>query len=51
MAVMRAIEKYEFEGSVLGMFDTKTIILAGIYNRRSPDWEAYCAASHCVDPP
>jgi hypothetical protein len=31
------------------MFETKTLILDGTYNRRSPDWEAYCAASHCVD--
>jgi hypothetical protein len=50
MAVRRAIEKYEFEGSVLGMFDTKTLILDGIYNRRSPDWEVHCAAGQC-DPP
>jgi hypothetical protein len=50
MAVRRAVEKYEFEGSVFGMFDTKTLVFDGIYNRRSPDWEAHCAAGQC-DPP
>jgi hypothetical protein len=51
MAARRAIEKYEFEGSVLGMFDTKTLILDGIYNKRSPDWDEYCKTNNCVDPP
>ena len=51
MAARRAIEKYEFEGSVLDVFETKTLILDGIYNKRSPDWDVYCATNHCVDAP
>jgi len=51
MAARRAIEKYEFKGSVLGVFDTKTLILNGIYNKRSPDWDVYCATHHCIDEP
>jgi hypothetical protein len=33
------------------MFDTKTLILDGIYNKRSPDWDEYCKTNNCVDPP
>lgn len=51
MAARRAIDKYEFEGSVLGTFDMKTLILEGIYNKRSPDWDVYCSTHHCVDAP
>jgi len=51
MAARRALEKYEFEGSVLGIFETKTLILEGIYNKRSSDWDAYCANHDCVDGP
>ena len=38
MAVRRAIEKYEFQGSLLGLFDRKTLVFEGVDNKRPESW-------------
>jgi len=49
MAVRRAIEKYEFQGSLLGLFDRKTLIFEGVDNKRPESWGPVCAQYGCGD--
>lgn len=37
LAARRAIDRYEFEGSVPGIFETKTLVLDGIDNKKPAD--------------
>ncbi len=48
-AVRRAIDKYEFQGSWLQMFDKKTLIFEGVDNKRPASWDAACAKYGCND--
>jgi hypothetical protein len=49
VAVRRAIEKYEFRGSLLGIFDMKTLLFDGVDNRRPESWDASCVKYGCGD--
>ncbi|HVI56308.1 MAG TPA: hypothetical protein VM621_14790 [Luteibacter sp.] len=51
VAVRRAIDKYEFQGSLLGLFDTKTLVFEGVDNKRPESWGPACAKYDCGDRP
>lgn len=47
MSVRRAIEQYQFQGSILGTFRTKTLVFEGIDNKRPGSWNAACERYDC----
>lgn len=49
MAVRRAIDKYQFQGSWLRVFDKKTLVFEGVDNKRDPSWDELCAKYGCDD--
>lgn len=49
MAVRRAIDQYQFQGSWLGAFDKKTLVFEGVDNKRPASWDELCGKYRCND--